>query len=96
MEALGDIPKRESHVVGVQRTTVVPVEFPRFSGHLIACVVKTRKDVFAVPRTRPVYPEEFRREAVELLLAGRSPSELAQSLGSVPADAAQLASPGPA
>jgi transposase len=37
--------------------------------------------VFAVPRTRPVYPEEFRREAVELLLAGRSPSELAQSLG---------------
>ena len=37
--------------------------------------------VSAVPRTRPAYPEEFRREAVELLLAGRSPRELAESLG---------------
>ena len=37
--------------------------------------------VFAVPRTRPAYPEEFRREAIELLLAGRSPSERAESLG---------------
>ena len=37
--------------------------------------------VFVVPRTRPAYPEEFRREATELLLAGRSPSELAESLG---------------
>jgi transposase len=34
-----------------------------------------------VPRTRPAYPEEFRREAVELLLAGRAPRELAESLG---------------
>ncbi|MDQ3631499.1 MAG: transposase [Actinomycetota bacterium] len=34
-----------------------------------------------MPRTRPAYPEEFRREATELLLAGRSPSELAESLG---------------
>lgn len=37
--------------------------------------------VSVVPRTRPAYPEEFRREAVELLLAGRAPSELAESLG---------------
>jgi transposase len=37
--------------------------------------------VSAVPRTRPAYPEQFRREATELLLAGRSPSELAESLG---------------
>ena len=37
-----------------------------------------------MPRTRPAYPEEFRREAVQLLLAGRSPSELAQSLGVSP------------
>jgi transposase len=34
-----------------------------------------------VPRTRPPYPEEFRREAVELLRAGRTPRELAESLG---------------
>jgi transposase len=34
-----------------------------------------------MPRTRPAYPEEFRREAVELLRAGRTPRELAQSLG---------------
>jgi transposase len=34
-----------------------------------------------VPRTRPAYPEQFRREAIELLRAGRSPRELAESLG---------------
>jgi transposase len=37
--------------------------------------------VSSVPRTRPAYREEFRREAVQLLLAGRTPKELAQSLG---------------
>jgi transposase len=37
--------------------------------------------VSVVPRTRPAYPEQFRREAVELLLAGRTPRELAESLG---------------
>jgi transposase len=37
--------------------------------------------VSVVPRTRPAYPPEFRREAIELLRAGRSPSELAESLG---------------
>jgi len=37
--------------------------------------------VSSVPRTRPAYPEEFRREAVQLLLAGRTPRELAESLG---------------
>jgi transposase len=34
-----------------------------------------------MPRTRPAYPEKFRREAVELLRAGRTPSELSKSLG---------------
>lgn len=34
-----------------------------------------------MPRTRPAYPEEFRREAVQLLLAGRTPRELGESLG---------------
>lgn len=34
-----------------------------------------------MPKTRPPYPPEFRREAVELLRNGRSPRELAESLG---------------
>ena len=33
-----------------------------------------------VPKTRPPYPDEFRREALELLRAGRSPRELAEAL----------------
>jgi transposase len=33
------------------------------------------------PKTRPAYPPEFRREAVELLRAGRTPRELSESLG---------------
>jgi transposase len=34
-----------------------------------------------VPKTRPAYPPEFRREAVQMLRAGRTPKELAKSLG---------------
>ena len=34
-----------------------------------------------MPKTRPAYPPEFRREAVQLLRAGRTPRELAESLG---------------
>ena len=34
-----------------------------------------------MPRTRPPYPDEFRREALELLRAGRTPREVAESLG---------------
>jgi len=34
-----------------------------------------------MPRTRPAYPPEFRREAIELLRAGRTPRELSESLG---------------
>jgi transposase-like protein len=37
--------------------------------------------VSIVARTRPAYPPEFRREALELLRAGRSPRELSESLG---------------
>jgi transposase len=40
-----------------------------------------RERMVSVPRTRPAYPEQFRREAIELLRAGRSPRELAESLG---------------
>jgi transposase len=35
----------------------------------------------SMPRTRPAYPDDFRREAVELLRAGRTPRELSRSLG---------------
>src|SRR3954469_24833598 len=34
-----------------------------------------------VPKTRTAYPPEFRREAVQMLRAGRTPRELAASLG---------------
>lgn len=34
-----------------------------------------------MPRTRPRYPDEFRREAVQMLRAGRSPRDLAEALG---------------
>ena len=34
-----------------------------------------------MPRTRPAYPPEFRREALELLRSGRTPRELSESLG---------------
>jgi transposase len=38
-----------------------------------------------MPRTRPPYPPEFRRQAVELVrLAGRSIPEVAQELGCSP------------
>jgi transposase len=37
--------------------------------------------VLIVPRSRPPYPEEFRREAVELVRGGRSVKDVAASLG---------------
>ena len=37
--------------------------------------------VSIVPRTRPAYPPEFRREALELLRGGRSLRELSDRLG---------------
>jgi transposase len=37
--------------------------------------------VVCVPRTRPPYPEDFRREAVELVRAGRSIADVAKALG---------------
>ena len=34
-----------------------------------------------MPRTRNAYPEEFRQEAVQMVLAGRSAGDVASSLG---------------
>ena len=47
-----------------------------------------------MPKTKPAYPESFRREALELVRQGRSIADVAESLGGVAADAAELASPG--
>ena len=37
--------------------------------------------VSLMPKSRPAYPGEFRREAVQMLRSGRTPREVAQSLG---------------
>lgn len=37
--------------------------------------------VLVMPRSRPPYPEEFRREAVQLVRGGRSVKDVAESLG---------------
>ena len=34
-----------------------------------------------MPKTRPAYPESFRREALELVRQGRSIPDVAESLG---------------
>ena len=37
--------------------------------------------VSIVPKTRRAYPDEFRREAVQMLRAGRAPREFSEGLG---------------
>ena len=37
-----------------------------------------------MPRTHPAYPEEFRKEAVQMVRAGRSAGDVAQALGCSP------------
>jgi transposase len=37
-----------------------------------------------MPRSRPPYPPEFRREAVQMVRSGRSIKEVAESLGMTP------------
>lgn len=37
--------------------------------------------VSVMPKSRPPYPEEFRREAVQMVRSGRKLSEVAESLG---------------
>jgi transposase len=37
--------------------------------------------VSAMPKTRPPYPDEFRREAVQLVRSGRTIKDVATSLG---------------
>jgi len=49
-------------------------ELPQLSGHLEALEGEVR----LMPRTRPPYPLEFKRQIVELVRAGRGMRELAK------------------
>jgi transposase len=40
--------------------------------------------MFVMPRSRPPYPPEFRREAVQMVRSGRSVKDVAESLGMTP------------
>src|SRR3954452_2273143 len=58
-----------------------PLELTRLGGHLSACAVGRSRRIFIVPRTRPPYPPEFRRQAVELMRSGTPLGEVAVDLG---------------
>jgi transposase len=58
------------------------MEFPRFRGHLRAVVERAAAKEVQVPRTRPPYAEEFKREAIELVrMTGKSIRQAAKDLG---------------
>src|SRR5829696_9574999 len=58
------------------------MELPRFGGHLSASGREPGGSEVQVPRTRPPYPEGFRREAIKLALLGDKPQrQLAEDLG---------------
>jgi transposase len=58
------------------------LDLTRFRRHLDASGRKPGKVRVQVPRTRPPYPEEFRREAVRLAKLGDKPQRrLAKDLG---------------
>src|SRR5947209_5570017 len=58
------------------------LDLPRFRRHLSASGRKPGKVRVVVPRTRPPYPEEFRREAIRLAQLGDKPQRrLAKDLG---------------
>ena len=57
----------------------------RLRGHLSAWPVWAGQNDVQMPRTRPAYPPEFRREAVELVRSsGRSIPQIADELGVSP------------
>jgi len=57
------------------------VVFPRFRRHLTACVERLRQGGVDAP-TKPPYPPEFRREAVQLTRTSeRSIAQVARDLG---------------
>jgi transposase-like protein len=58
------------------------MECPRFRGRLSAYVERRRRGGEKCLRTRPPYPEEFRREAIELVrISSQSQHQIAEDLG---------------
>jgi len=51
------------------------LELPRFRGHHAPFL---GEEEFTMPRSRPPYPPEFRRQMIELVRAGRDPGHLAK------------------
>ena len=52
------------------------LKWARFGGHTFSLMIE--KEVSPMPKTRPPYPPEFRQQLVDLVLAGRSPEDLAK------------------
>jgi transposase len=66
---------------GHGRAAYEPLVFPRFAGHLSACG-ESRSEEVSMPRTKPPFPPEFRREAVKLMRDSDKPlAQLAKDLG---------------
>jgi transposase-like protein len=57
------------------------LEFPRFCGVLISCGASAAIRIDSHAEDEAAYPDEFRREAVELVRSGRSVRDVAESLG---------------
>jgi integrase len=65
---------KRSHEEDLERGFgAVYMELTRLRGHLYA-----KWKEFTMPRTRPPYPEEFRKKIVELVRSGRSPHSLSK------------------
>jgi transposase len=54
---------------------------PDFAESRVLAAKAPWKDGTPMPKTRPAYPEQFRREALELVRRGRSIPDVAGSLG---------------
>jgi transposase len=58
--------------------------FPDFAESRVLAAKAPWKDGTPMPKTRPAYPEQFRREALELVRRGRTIPDVAGSLGVSP------------
>lgn len=66
----------------MRKSNHVRLDLTRFRRHLNASGRKPGESEAQVPRTRPPYPEEFRREAIRLAQMGDKPQrKLARDLG---------------
>lgn len=65
--------RRLMTVPGVNLICAATWSGPRLTDTWMLAALGRERMVSIVPKTRPAYPEQFRREAIELLRAGRSP-----------------------